>query len=46
MTTGNAPPDVGDAAPPLELPSLDGRDFRLADLRGRPVIVSFLRHAG
>ncbi len=37
---------VGEQAPPLDLPDLDGRVVRLADLRGRPVLVSFLRHAG
>jgi peroxiredoxin len=37
---------VGDIAPALELPTLTGDAFDLADLRGRPVLVSFLRHAG
>ena len=36
----------GDPAPPLELPALDGAVVRLEDLRGAPVLVSFLRHAG
>lgn len=40
------PPAVGDPAPALELPTLDGAPFRLGDLAGRPVLVSFLRHAG
>lgn len=40
------PPAVGDRAPPLELPTLDGARFRLEDLRGQPLLVSFLRHAG
>lgn len=35
-----------DGAPPLRLPDLDGRLHDLADLRGRPVLVSFLRHTG
>ncbi len=34
------------AAPPLELPLLDGGTASLADHRDRPVLVSFLRHAG
>lgn len=44
--TGRPPPRVGEPAPPLELPTLDGGSLRLEDLRGRPVLVSFLRHAG
>ena len=41
-----APPIEGTPAPPLELPDLDGRLVVLRELRGRPVLVSFLRHAG
>jgi len=33
-------------APPLELPTLACDRFDLADLRGHPALVSFLRHAG
>ncbi|MFW5934008.1 MAG: hypothetical protein ACOCT8_04680 [Actinomycetota bacterium] len=33
-------------APQLHLPDLDGRSTALSDLAGRPVLVSFLRHAG
>lgn len=40
------PPNVGDAAPHFDLPDIDGGRVRLSELRGRPVIVSFLRHAG
>jgi len=40
------PPRVGDPAPPLDLPSLDGGRVELPRSPGRPVIVSFLRHAG
>jgi peroxiredoxin len=40
------PPKVGDPAPDLALPTLDGDEFRLQRLQGRVVIVSFLRHAG
>ncbi len=36
----------GTAAPPLQLPDLGGTSTSLRDLRGRPVLVSFLRHAG
>ncbi|MBW3578551.1 MAG: peroxiredoxin family protein [Actinobacteria bacterium] len=43
---GNDAPAVGDPAPPLIVPQLEGGDFRLEDHRGRPVLVSFLRHAG
>ena len=39
-------PAAGRSAPPLELPDLDGRPVRLADLRGVPVLAVFLRHAG
>ncbi len=42
----DAVPDVGEPAPALDLPTVDGGRFRLADHRKRPVIVSFLRHAG
>lgn len=41
-----SPPHVGDPAPALELPTLDGGPLRLVDLRGQAVLVSFLRHAG
>lgn len=40
------PPETGELAPPLKLPTLDGAEFDLASLRGQPVLVSFLRHAG
>jgi len=39
-------PRVGDRAPRLVLPDLDGVVTALEDLRGQPVLVSFLRHAG
>ncbi len=39
-------PRPGDPAPPLALPALDGGSVRLEDLRGIPVLVTFLRHAG
>jgi cytochrome c biogenesis protein CcmG/thiol:disulfide interchange protein DsbE len=38
---GGAPASVGDAAPEFSLVSLDGDTVRLADLRGRPVVVHF-----
>jgi peroxiredoxin len=37
---------VGDETPPLELTSIEGHGFSLEDERGRPVLVTFLRHAG
>ncbi len=40
------PPAVGDPAPSLDLPTLNGERVRLPREPGRPVIVSFLRHAG
>jgi thioredoxin-dependent peroxiredoxin len=40
------PPASGDPAPPLDLPVLGGGRLDLAALRGGPVLVSFLRHAG
>ena len=40
------PPQVGAPAPELALPTIDGGNARLADLRDRPVLVVFLRHAG
>ncbi len=33
--------DAGDPAPDFELETLDGERIRLADLRGRPVVVNF-----
>jgi peroxiredoxin len=39
-------PQVGQTAPILSLPTLDGRGTDLTALRGRFVLVSFLRHAG
>jgi peroxiredoxin len=39
-------PGVGEPAPPLALMDLEGRLVDLAELRGRAVLVSFLRHAG
>jgi len=39
-------PRPGDPAPALVLPDLDGNPVALHDLQGRPVLVSFLRHAG
>lgn len=39
-------PEVGDPAPPLRHETLDGETFELSEWRGRPVVVSFLRHAG
>jgi peroxiredoxin len=46
MARAATPPKTGDAAPPLELRTVDGSGFRLEDERGRPVLLSFLRHAG
>ena len=39
-------PRTGDLAPELSLPDLQGRATSIRDLRGRPVLVTFLRHAG
>ena len=40
------PPTPGDLAPELSLPDLNGELTSLRDRQGRPVLVSFLRHAG
>lgn len=40
------PPAVGEQAPALRLADLDGTPVALDELAGRPVLVSFLRHAG
>lgn len=46
MATRLRPPlQIGDAAPPLELPTSAGARVRLEDFLGRPVLVSFLSHA-
>jgi peroxiredoxin len=39
-------PIVGQPAPELRLPTLNGQRVDLAALRGQRVLVSFLRHAG
>lgn len=40
------PPQVGQRAPALHLPTLDAQHVDLAAMRDGPVLVSFLRHAG
>lgn len=40
------PPVAGETARALSLPTLTGEVVSLADARGQPVLVSFLRHAG
>jgi len=40
------PPRIGTPAPELALPTINGDEVRLENLRGRPVLVVFLRHAG
>lgn len=39
-----AQPLVGDPAPAVDLPDQDGRPWRLAERRGRPVVLVFHRH--
>ena len=34
---------VGAAAPDFQLTAIDGREVSLSDLRGRPVVLVFLR---
>lgn len=34
----------GDSAPLIELPTYEGRRWRLTDHRGRPVVLIFHRH--
>lgn len=38
--------EVGDVAPGLDLPGLEGGRVRVPDPDGRAVLLSFLRHAG
>jgi peroxiredoxin len=40
------PPRPGDPAPPIDLRTIQGERFQLADREGRAVVVTFLRHAG
>jgi peroxiredoxin len=46
LDEASRPPCPGDPAPDFELPTLDDGPLRLEDLRGRPVLLTFLRHAG
>jgi len=39
-------PQVGQSAPELALPTIDGGTVDLQQLRGHAVLISFLRHAG
>jgi peroxiredoxin len=41
-----SPPQVGQSAPNLSLPTLDGHRVDLAAMRGQLILLSFLRHAG
>lgn len=41
-----AAPAIGEPAPPLALPTLDGGEASLEELRGTATLVLFLRHAG
>jgi thiol-disulfide isomerase/thioredoxin len=42
LASGKAPPAMsGQAAPQIELRSLDGKKVKLSSLRGRPVVLSF-----
>ena len=34
---------VGSAAPDFQLRAIDGREVRLSELKGRPVVLVFLR---
>ena len=36
---------VGQTAPRLSLPKMDGGSVSLSDFKGQPVLVSFLSHA-
>jgi hypothetical protein len=40
------PPAAGDPAPPLSGETYAAGGFTLEDERGRPVLLTFLRHAG
>jgi peroxiredoxin len=43
--TSNQQLAVGMMAPEIELPGVDGAIYRLSDLRGKGVLVTFLSHA-
>ncbi len=43
MTSQSGAPKVGDQAPDFELQSVSGDMVRLADFRGRPVMLVFYR---
>lgn len=38
--------EVGEGAPDFSLPDLDGNESTLSSLRGRPVVLTFLRYVG
>jgi peroxiredoxin len=44
MKTDNAIPLVGQPAPDFTVALSDGRTVGLADFRGRPLLLIFLRH--
>jgi peroxiredoxin Q/BCP len=41
-----AAPRVGDQAPDFTLPTVDGSTLSLSELRGRSVVLVFLRYLG
>lgn len=41
LVSGHNPPGIGSSAPDFALPDFDGKEIKLSDFRGRPVLINF-----